>query len=251
MKTNRLIIILLLTFAAIAAAPNGWSEPPAAKSGAIRVLLVTGGHGFEQQPFFTLFKSWDDITATPVEQPKAQASFKPEAASQCDVIVLYDMWQNISDEAKQNFTELLKQGKGLVAMHHCLANYQDWPEFAKIVGGKYRLKKTVENGVEQPGSTYKHGVRFNVHVANADHPVTRGLKDFEIHDETYGNFDVGADVTPLLTTEEPTSGKTIAWARTEGKARVVYIQLGHDHFAYENPNFKQLVAQAIRWTAGK
>jgi hypothetical protein len=32
-------------------------------------------------------------------------------------------------------------------------------------------------------------------------------------------------------------------------ARVACIQLGHDRFAYENPHYRQLVAQAIRWTA--
>ena len=26
---------------------------------------------------------------------------------------------------------------------------------------------------------------------------------------------------------------------------------GHDHFAYENPNFRQILRQAIRWTAKK
>jgi type 1 glutamine amidotransferase len=30
---------------------------------------------------------------------------------------------------------------------------------------------------------------------------------------------------------------------------VVYLILGHDHFAYENPNFRELVARSIRWTA--
>jgi len=54
---------------------------------------------------------------------------------------------------------------------------------------------------------------------------------------------------PLLTTDEPESNKVIAWAKTYKVARVVYIQSGHDHFAYENPNYQQIVRQAIRWTA--
>jgi type 1 glutamine amidotransferase len=29
----------------------------------------------------------------------------------------------------------------------------------------------------------------------------------------------------------------------------VYLQLGHDHWAYENPNYRELVARAIRWVA--
>ncbi|MCX7825935.1 MAG: ThuA domain-containing protein, partial [Verrucomicrobiae bacterium] len=98
---------------------------------------------------------------------------------------------------------------------------------------------------------WKHDVKFKVHIAGPKHPVTRGLKDFEIHDETYKGYDVRPDVQPLLTTDEPLSAPIIGWAKTYEKARVVYIQLGHDHFAYENPNFQKLVAQAIAWVAGK
>jgi len=62
---------------------------------------------------------------------------------------------------------------------------------------------------------------------------------------------VGADVTPLLTTTHPKSGKPLGSVRTEGRSRVVYLQLGHDRFAYENANFRQLVAQSIRWASGR
>jgi uncharacterized protein len=56
-------------------------------------------------------------------------------------------------------------------------------------------------------------------------------------------------VSSLLTTDEPESNKVIAWAKTYKGARVVYIQSGHDHFAYENPSFQRILKQAIRWTA--
>ncbi len=69
--------------------------------------------------------------------------------------------------------------------------------------------------------------------------------------QIYWGFRVGGDVTPLLTTTHPKSGKPLGWARTEGKSRIVYLQLGHDHLAYENANFRRLIAQSVRWAAGK
>ena len=45
------------------------------------------------------------------------------------------------------------------------------------------------------------------------------------------------------------SGKPLAWTRTQGKSRVVYLELGHDHLAYENPNYRQLVARSVHWVA--
>ena len=101
----------------------------------------------------------------------------------------------------------------------------------------------------KPRSAFKHDVDLKVHVADRRHPVTRGVKDFTIHDETYKWFDVSPDCHPLLTTDEPESNNVIGWAKTYERARVVYIQLGHDHLAYENPGFQRLLQQAIRWTA--
>lgn len=217
----------------------------------IRVLIITGGHDFEREPFFNLFKSLETISFQEAQHPEAYDFFRPEKANQYDVIVLYDMGQDISEEAKKNFINLLKKGKGLVALHHSLASYQNWEEYSKILGGKFYLQGHRVKGVEKPPSSFKHGVRFTVHIADPNHPVTRGLKDFEILDETYGNFEVNPKVKVLLTTDEPSSGRIIGWANTYGKARIVYLQLGHDHTAYENPHYRRLILQAIRWVAGR
>ena len=225
------------------------AEPAKDTSRKIRVLVVTGGHDFEHDAFFKLFSDNSEITFETAEHPKAHPLLRPEAAGKFDVLVAYDMHQEISDEAKADLLAWLKAGKGLVVVHHAIASYQKWPEYAKIIGARYYLEKTNVDGVEKARSVYQHGMHFKVHVVDPSHPVTRGVNDFEIHDETYNLFDVANDVHPLLTTEEPTSNKVIGWAKNYGKARVVYLQSGHDHFAYENPNYQQILRQAIRWAA--
>jgi uncharacterized protein len=250
----------------VALALAAWMTPQLTAAdnapGKIRVLLVTGGHGFERPQFFKLFEDNPEITFDAVEHPDPKdknapatdpfaAKLRPDAAKAYDVIVLYDMWQKITDEAKADFVALLKDGKGLVVLHHAIANYEDWEEFHKISGGRYYLKPTVVNGVEKARCLWKHDVDIKVHLPNPSHPVVRGLKDYELHDETYKGYDVRPDVTPLLATEEPLSAPVIGWAHAYGKARVVYIQHGHDHVAFESPIYRQMVAQAIRWTAGK
>jgi type 1 glutamine amidotransferase len=221
----------------------------AAASGKIRVLVVVGGHDFETNQFHQMFRDNPDVSHRAVTHPNAHALWKADAAKEWDVMVCYDMWQDIAEEAQADLLARLKEGKGLVSLHHSLANYQKWPAYEKIIGGHYNLEKRTVNGVERPRSTYKHDVQFKVQVVNKQHPITRGLEDFEIHDETYGLFDVSAGVDVLLKTQEPTSGPIIAWAKTCEAARVVYLQLGHDHLAYENPNYRKLLAQAIRWAA--
>lgn len=217
----------------------------------VRVLIVTGGHDFEREPFFEMFKSFEGITFEEVQHPNAHARLTPEASRGYDVVVLYDMWQPISEESQAAFVKLSRNGKGLVALHHSLASYQLWDEYRNIIGGRWYTEKWKQNGVERPPSTFQHDVQFKVHIVDSKHPVTRGIQDFNIRDETYGNFEVLPKVKPLLTTDEPTSNRVIAWAHTYGRSRVVYIQLGHDHYAYENPSYRRLVLQAIRWVAGR
>ena len=225
------------------------AEPAKDSPGKLRVLVVTGGHEFEHDAFFKLFSDNPDITFRAVEHPHAHALLRPESARNFDVLVAYDMHQEITEEAQGDLLAWLNHGKGLVVLHHAIASYQKWPEYSKIIGAHYYLEKTTVAGVEKARSTYQHGVHFKVHVVDPDHPVTRGISDFELHDEVYNLFDVARDVHPLLTTDEPQSNKIISWAKTYGPARVVYLQSGHDHFAYENPNYRQILRQAIRWTA--
>ncbi len=220
-------------------------------SGKLSVLIVTGGHEFEREAFFAMFDSFDRIAYHEVVHPQADNVFTDGTAAKYDVLVFYDMYQEITAEQKAAFIDLLKKGKGIVVLHHALASYQAWPEFEKIVGGKYFLQPHMENGREVAGSTFKHGQDIPVHVVNLQHPVTKGIPDFRIHDEVYGGFSVSENVEPLLSTEHPLSGKIIAWAHKYDGARVVTVQLGHDHSAYENPNYRRLIKQAIMWVASR
>ncbi len=214
----------------------------------IRIAVVTGGHSFEHDPFFTLFKGYDDIEYIEVQLKDHSEIFEDISDWDYDVIVLYNMTQEISPKRQKNFVKLLKkQGVGLVALHHMLGAFQTWPEYRKITGGKYFLKATEENRA----STYKHDIDMNVHIEDTSHPIMRGMSDFKIHDEGYKYCDFEKNNHVLFTTNHPDCDKTIGWVRRYGRARVCGIMLGHDAAAYRNPNYRRLVAQAIRWCAGR
>ncbi len=252
MKITRAILASVLLswslYALTAAAADGTSPAPSK----IRVLVVTGGHGFEKAPFFKLFQDNPEVSFETAEPPQAHDLFRPDAAKAFDLLVLYDYNRPITEVAKADLLSWLQAGKGLLVLHHAIAAYPDWPEYWKIIGARYYLKTNiVVDGVHKPRSAAKEGMHFHIHVADPNHPVTQGVSDFEIHDETYKLFDLAKDCHPLLTTDEPLSHPVIAWAKTYERARVVYIESGHDHFAYENPNYQQLLRQAIRWTARK
>lgn len=238
--------------AALGWAAVGMGAADKATDAKINVVVVTGGHGFEEKPFLAVFETMDGITFTHAPQKDDSELFEDTSQWKYNVIVLYNMGQKISEKRRKNFMALLQKGVGVVTMHHALACWQDWPDFAnKIVGGKFYLKDTEENGVVRKTSGYKHGVDFTVHIEDPNHPITKGLKDFAIHDETYCRYSVSPKVHVITTTDEPTCEKAIGWTLGCGPARTCYLINGHDAKAYENPNYLKLVSNAIRWAAKK
>jgi len=225
----------------------GITSAIAAPTTKLKVLVVTGGHGFQKEPFFEMFEENPEITFTAAAHAKTNATvYERDDLLTHDVVVLYDMPKTITEAQKARFLSLLDRGTGLVVLHHALVSYQHWPEYERIIGGRYP-EEDGKSGVVTAQVGYQHDVEVPVVIVAKDHPITTGVKDFVIHDEIYWGYRVGADVTPLLTTTQPKSGKPLAWTRTERKSRIVYLQLGHDRSAYENPNYRQLVARSIQW----
>lgn len=212
----------------------------------LNILIITGGHAFDRQSFFEMFDSFQNISYTELKQPEANLLLGTFDTKAFDVAVFYDMPKTISEAGQESYRKLLKSGKGLVFLHHSLCSYQQWNEYKNIVGGKYHEEK------DSPvSSTYQHDVSFTVKIANSKHPVTKGIKDFEILDEVYGNTEVLPEVTPLLTASHPQSSKIIGWTHEKENSRIVYIQPGHDQNGYFNPNYQRLLKQAITFAARK
>lgn len=216
----------------------------------IRVLIVTGGRDdFEREIFYEMFNQFTGVEYEEIVQPEANRRLTSSFYDVFDVIVFYDMVQDITEQEKAAFIDLAERGKGLVFLHHALTSYREWPEYENIVGGRFYLdlKPDLEDKTDYPVSTYQHDVDIPVTIVDKSHPVTSGLDDFVIYDETYGEFKVLPKIHPLLTTSHPASGEIIGWAHVYRKSPVVYIEPGHNHNAFNNPNYRRLVEQAIKW----
>ena len=220
------------------------AKPPRAHK--IRVLLVTGGHDFEHDPFLEVFKSQPDLDVREVVQPEAQEWFAPDKADQYDVMVWYDLYREIPEENRKTLMALMEKGKPLVALHHSIATYQRWFDSIKIIGGRFQV--AAKEG--HPKATAKAPATLNVKLEK--HPITRFMKDFTVtEDETYKGMEFLPSIKPLLTTDNPENDKLLGWVHTCGKSPVVYLQPGHGPSTYKDPNYRRLVAQSIRWVAGQ
>ena len=196
---------------ALAAARPEAAEP----ARALRIVVITGGHGFDKAKFPGVFRGHDDISFE-VRQRKEKGKaglFDDVAKWPYDVMVLYNFNQKLTKAERESFLKLLDRGVGLVVLHHAIVAYPQWDLWEKIVGCKYYLQPTERDGVKYPRSIWKHGVDIPVHVADANHPITKGVKDFTIHDETYGKWTYYAGSRVLLTTDCPTNTKQLAWVK--------------------------------------
>ena len=220
--------------------------------GKIRVLFTYGGHDFEKKQMFDMLDGMTDITYTKCELPREMDRLKPGLEKEFDVILRYDMVPKVTPEQQQAFMDLMKtSGIGLVAMHHNMGAHPNWDDYKSIIGGKYIFKACEIEGKAYKPSTYDHDQDLKITVVDKDHPITQGVEEFGIRDETYSRYYVASDAKLLLKTDHPKNDPQIAWVREFGKSRVFYYMLGHDHKAWEHPAFRKLLIQGIRWAAKK
>jgi type 1 glutamine amidotransferase len=72
-----------------------------------------------------------------------------------DVVVLYDMYNQIGEAEQRNLREYVEAGKGVVSLHHAIVDYTSWPWwYEEVIGGKYFEKPEGDH----PASHYKDDV---------------------------------------------------------------------------------------------
>ena len=212
------------------------------------VLFITGGHDYDKEQFDVLLSKLP-ITYDHVEHPNAHKMLKSENISKYDVVLLYDMPKEISDEARADFIAMLEKGKGLVVLHHAFCSYDIWPEYVKIAGGRFHHFPWMKDGIEQTPSKFAQNIELNIKIEDPNHPITKGISDFPLIDEVYSITELLPGVHPLLSTNHQKSDPLVCWTNQYGKSRVVTLTLGHDRQTWENPTFIEILSRSILWVA--
>ena len=213
-------------------------------SGKLKALLITGGHDHDAA-FYSLFQGYDELDRLPVLS--SASAFKDDLRGKYDVLIMYDFTRELDDPAKKVLRDYVEAGGGVVVLHHALLNFQGWDWWDdEVVGGSYRLSRSGTT----PSSSVKDDQQIDVRPVEG-HPITSGLSPFRIQDEAYKNLRMSPKVRPLLTTDNPTSDRNLAWVGPGEGSKVVAIQLGHGPSAFANPSYRTLVHNAVVWASGK
>jgi len=219
----------------------------------IRVAVVTGGHGYDVPNFHQLFGSLEGIDAT-IQHIDDFASSTEQVRDGYDAVLFFVMLLETPTEEGQPWyrgkprtalTHLGKAKQGIVVLHHAVVAYPEWDVWDRLVG--------IEGRHTDPerGFSFHNGETVPVTVADAEHPITHGLSDWEMVDETYVMPDAGADSRVLLTTEHAKSMKTLGWVRQHDNSRVFCLQSGHGPDTWAEVNFREVLRRGIAWSAGR
>jgi len=207
----------------------------------VRALVVTGGHGYDTS-FYSVFEGYDEFTWH--HATSNEAAFQGDIRQRYDVLVLYDFSQELGEAGRKNLRDFVEAGKGVVVLHHAIADYNAWPWWwQEVVGGRYLLKPDHD----QPASTFKEGVDVVVQPTSERSPVTYMIGPMHLKDEVYRRMQISKENKILLTTDHPEADGPVAWISSYQKSRVVYIALGHGAEAHRYPAYRRLVKNAIFW----
>ncbi|MEM7666975.1 MAG: ThuA domain-containing protein [Pseudomonadota bacterium] len=252
------------------------------------LLVLSGGHHYEREPFAELLGSLGEWDITHLMHPEAEEAVANGRALEADAVLFYDMggytfaddWVTSrppSQAFRRAIVERFEGGRGAVAMHHALAGWADWPKWHEMLGGRFLYTPGEVRGKTTLDSGYRHDVDYAAQAV-ADHPVTAGLpKEFRVVDELYLAEIFEDDVTPLVRSdytftrdnfysaalgisgtlysnegwEHPPGSNLVAWHKRVGNAPLVYLQFGDAPQTYANPNVRQMLTNALEFIAGE
>ena len=167
---------------------------------------------------------------------------------------------------------LLDEGQPFVFLHHAIGLVAGVAGLRRDRRWPLPLRARRRCGASAwPDSGYRHDVAQTLTVVAPDHPVCAGLPPtFELTDETYLCPVFDDDVTPLVVDrraphrpgplvdhaggDRPAgqqrragttrrAARSVAWVKRSGRSPVVYLQPGDGPEAFDNPNYRRLLAQ--------
>lgn len=222
---------------------------------AVKVLFLSGGqrshHGYRDQALY-LSKALEDTGRDEVTIVEDGAILETPAMNKYDLIVVNadrrDPESKLTENQQKALLDWVATGHGYVSIHGADNAADNWlPEWRDMLGGVF-------SHVGLPNSKTKQAT-FKIKITSAEHPITKGLQDFELKDELYYDLQMKHQIDPLATTDYSNGTWPVAWTRDYGKGRVFHTPLGHRGIKpgsddpIQNPNLQKLVMQGIDWVA--
>ncbi|HSA01347.1 MAG TPA: ThuA domain-containing protein [Candidatus Paceibacterota bacterium] len=247
--TRILMVAGWMALLPLAIAQNNAPSPAPAKT---RILIVTGmdypGHLWRQTwPVLAEALRQDPrLDIFTIEDPHFLDS---TALARYQTLVMH--WQNWEQPgpgtaAQENFRKYVQNGKGVVVVHFgCGAWHGEWSEYGQVIGRAW-----YGSG---PGKTQHDPYGpFRIEIVKREHPIMRGMTDFDTTDELYTCLVGEHPIEILAHAQSKVDSKyyPMAFVSQYGKGRSFHCPLGHDVKALTVPEVQELYRRGTAWAAG-
>ena len=226
-----------LVVVALVAAVGLASAGEAAKEKIKAHFVQGGGHDWKRHfPILAeILKKTGDFEIT---MSQDLDELKAENIKKYDVVLFYGSGNNFkSAEQEKGVCDFVRNGGACVGIHSATDSFKRSDPYWEMVGGRF---------------SGHGGGKFMVRIMDKEHPITKGLEDFEIQDETYRHrYHKNFKLHSLVRMDRGKEQQSMGWSHAYGKGRVFYTSLGHGRQAWTNPHFQRLVVRGLYWAVGR
>ncbi|MCL2103799.1 MAG: ThuA domain-containing protein, partial [Kiritimatiellaeota bacterium] len=235
------------------------APPPAAANAAdkIRVLILSGANNHDWKGTTTA------LALILVEDPRFEVTttetpwkMMPADLANFDVLISnWNTWDKKEeerkkyewdDEMKAAFLKWFKGGGGFFVLHSGSSMFYDWDDYHKLTAGAWG-----------PETFHPHNQKFTLNVVDKEHPVTKGMTDFETFDEPWQkisnpNPNRHVLMSGVVSKENKGSGEVepFVFVTQTDKGRCFTLLLGHDaKMMQDSEGCKQLILRGTAWAA--
>jgi type 1 glutamine amidotransferase len=203
----------------------------------IKVMFLQGGGVHDWKSCTPILKSVLDQTNDFEVTFTENLDDLKEHIKQFDIIIQYTTGMELTKEQENGLCDFIQNGGGYVGIHSASDSFKNSDRYWEMLGGRFA----------------EHGSgKFTVYIYDHSHPITKGMQDFDIEDETYShNYHRNAQMRSLTRMNRDNERQSMSWVSSYGKGRVFYTGNGHGREAWTNPHFQRLVVRAAYWAAAR
>ncbi len=206
-----------------------------------KALFVWGGwDGHTPKQSVDVFAPW-----------LAQQGFEVEIADTLDVYadgprlaalnLIVPAWTmgQITDAQEKGLCDAVAAGVGLAGWHGTMCDsFRNSVNYQWMTGGQW---------VAHPGGLKP---AYEIRIMDREHPITRGLRDFALHntEQYYMHVDPSNHVLATTTFDDGAVMPAV-WTRRWGQGRVAYASFGHTNQDFDVPEARTIMQRAMLWAS--
>jgi uncharacterized protein len=213
-----------------------------------KALIFQGGwEGHEPKQVAAILGDILQVEQFEVKITDTLETLEQEDLTSYDLIVPNWTQDTIKRSQLDPLLKAVAEGTGLAGLHGGMADsFRMETDYQFMVGGQW---------VAHPGND---GISYTVTILDEEHPLTKGMSDFQVTSEQY-YLHVDPAVKVHATTRFPNAegpyatneavDMPVVWSKRWGKGKVYYCSLGHVAEIVRLPEVRELMRNGMVWAA--